>query len=151
MEIFKSRLSIYKLEKYIIIGWIVILLTYMHSSSGISLKELVDFSGEFYWFKISAFLIMSLVTLLPYAILLFMSERLHRKKSSLSIYHQSLIITILIVLISLVLYLFSWKEVRESTSSTASVIFAVLPIYISIGIMFFYGLFMLVAWKNPND
>jgi len=145
MEIFKSRLSIYKLEKYIIIGWIVILLTYMHLSSGISVKELVDFSGEFYWFKISAFLIMSLVTLLPYAILLFMSERLHRKKSSLSI------ITILIVLISLVLYLLSWKEVRESTSSTASVIFAVLPIYISIGIMFFYGLFMLVAWKNPND
>jgi len=137
MELFKTLESIYKFEKNIIYIFVLGMTFFLFSISDFSIEKIQDSKMIF-----SIFLMLSL-TLFPYIVLLLMSQRLHKRTTQLTHYKTSLIITFIILFISGYLYYMSWLSLQSATGSTASLIYAVLPFYITIGIFIIYGLFML--------
>ena len=140
---FNNKNTIHKFEKNLIYFCMSILTFFLFYLSNFTFKKLIDFSSEYYAMNIFSILLMLALTLFPYITLLLMNRRFHKRVSLITSYTSSLIVSIFIITISLFLYYQSWASVDMSASSTASLIYAVLPFYILIGIIIIYGGFML--------
>jgi drug/metabolite transporter (DMT)-like permease len=97
----------------------------------------------------SASLIMILgFTCMPFFIFFHISKYIGNKKTCLALSMARLIVAILVTLISWWLYYSSKQAIEGDSSSTASLIYAVLPFYILIGGSIIYGILIAIAKNN---
>ena len=84
-------------------------------------------------------------TLFPYLLFFQIAKSIHNQQAGISSAKGRLILSLVIIPTSCWLYFASGRSIEDDPSSTASLIFAVLPFYICIVGCFLYGL---VYWFN---
>lgn len=100
------------------------------------------------WAWVIPLILMSAFTYFPYYVFYRMSRKIYSIASKPSLHYICFALSVIVILVSWKLYYVSNELIQGSKSSTASLIFAVLPIYILIGGSICYGILQLGAKNN---
>lgn len=106
------------------------------------------FSLLLVWGWLFPLVIISALTFSPFYVFHRMSCKVHKITKKPSLHYICISLSIIVLLVSLKLYYEASVSIKGSTSSTASLIYAVLPFYILIGGSIFYGVLIMGAKNN---